>query len=273
MAVRSSCWLSVVALMVLAVGTSAEEFPHRQEYSSARPVSTEELGRLWEDGRVIIVDVRSEFEFEVIHPVNAIHVPLSSDEFVAELENLIRFNPGRQIVFYCNGVTCLKSYVATTRAVEAGLPDCFVYDAGIPAWANAFPERTLLLGELVSESGQAFRSKAQFKEKCLDFQAFMTQVKRPNSVLVDVREEMQKSGKLLGLEDAMPIPLTSFIDRFVRQKKSANKTLLVFDQVGKQVRWLEYYLLANGYDDYYFLSGGATAGLKKQKYRIAEGGK
>ena len=45
------------------------------------------------------------------------------------------------------------------------------------------------------------------------------------------------------------------------------KSVLIFDQVGKQVRWLEYYLVANGYKQYAFLSGGATSVLQEQEYK------
>jgi len=46
-----------------------------------------------------------------------------------------------------------------------------------------------------------------------------------------------------------------------------DKQLVIFDQVGKQVLWLMYYLEDKGYKNYYFLKGGATSVLKKQKYR------
>ena len=57
------------------------------------------------------------------------------------------------------------------------------------------------------------------------------------------------------------------LPNFVEKKVKRDKTLLIFDQVGKQVRWLEYYLVANGYKNYYFLAGGATSVLKAQKYK------
>ena len=46
-----------------------------------------------------------------------------------------------------------------------------------------------------------------------------------------------------------------------------DKQLVIFDQVGKQVLWLMYYLEDKGYKNYYFLKGGATSVLKEQKYR------
>ena len=70
-----------------------------------------------------------------------------------------------------------------------------------------------------------------------------------------------------GLEMVKAIPLNKFIPNFVSKKVHQNKPLFIFDQVGKQVRWLEYYLVENGYTEYYFLAGGATSVLTTQKYK------
>ena len=86
-------------------------------------------------------------------------------------------------------------------------------------------------------------------------------------MVVDVRDHIQRSEKLPGLEKVMFIPMNKFIPNFVERKVNRDNTLLIFDQVGKQVQWLEYYLVENGYKDYYFLSGGATAVLGEQKYK------
>ena len=61
--------------------------------------------------------------------------------------------------------------------------------------------------------------------------------------------------------------MDKFIPNFVQKKVNQDKHLFIFDQVGKQVRWLEYYLVENGYQNYTFLKGGATSVLKVQKYK------
>ncbi|MFX1517887.1 MAG: sulfurtransferase, partial [Promethearchaeota archaeon] len=38
-----------------------------------------------------------------------------------------------------------------------------------------------------------------------------------------------------------------------------NKTLLIYDAAGKQVRWLQYYLEDKGLKSYYFMAGGINA--------------
>ena len=54
---------------------------------------------------------------------------------------------------------------------------------------------------------------------------------------------------------------------FVSKKSSPDETLLLFDQVGKQIKWLQYYLEEYGYTNYMFLDGGATKVLKTQDYK------
>ena len=57
------------------------------------------------------------------------------------------------------------------------------------------------------------------------------------------------------------------MDRLVKLLKKGefkDKQMLIFDAVGKQVRWLQYHLEDNGYSNYYFLNkgvlGAAAAG-------------
>jgi rhodanese-related sulfurtransferase len=43
----------------------------------------------------------------------------------------------------------------------------------------------------------------------------------------------------------------------VKGKRISSSNILVVDNVGKQVRWLQYYLERSGMTNYYFLDGGA----------------
>ncbi|MBW2021024.1 MAG: rhodanese-like domain-containing protein [Deltaproteobacteria bacterium] len=245
----------------------ALKFPYRSQYPNVPPISTEELASKYDAGKVVIIDVRSKIEYNVIHPMGAIHLPVSKMTFVRDLGELIAQHPGKTFAFYCNGVTCLKSYEATKKAIKAGYQNCYVYDAGIPDWAIHYPEKTLLLGKPISNPEKQLIPKSEFKKKCLSFEDFKAKATGPNTMVIDVRDHIQSSGKLPGLEDARSIPLDVFIPNFVERKAHQDKTLLIFDQVGKQVRWLEYYLVENGYNNYFFLKGGATAVIKKQIYK------
>lgn len=52
----------------------------------------------------------------------------------------------------------------------------------------------------------------------------------------------------------------------IGNKRYRHQTLLIFDQVGKQVRWLMYHLEVAGIKDYYFLDQGANGVIGIQAY-------
>jgi rhodanese-related sulfurtransferase len=109
--------------------------------------------------------------------------------------------------------------------------------------------------------------KSEFKKKAMGYDDFKAAAASEGGIVVDVRDAMQRSEELPGMGKTLKIPMDTFIPNFVEKKKNQDKPLFIFDQVGKQVRWLEYYLVENGYTNYKFLKGGATAVLKDQKYK------
>lgn len=267
------CSISLKSLFVLGLVLGlaglavAVEYPYRKDYPEVPTIDSETLYQQYEIDKIIIVDVRSAIEYDVIHMEGALHIPLSDADFVKKIQELSRLNPDKKIAFYCNGITCLKSYEAAQKALEAGINSCYAYDSGIPDWASIYPEKTLLLGKELNDPGKQLISKSAFKKKCLSFDDFKASTNSNNSIIIDVRDSIQRTKKLRGLKKVKKIPMDKFIPNFVEKKVHHDKSLFIFDQVGKQVRWLEYYLVANGYKNYYFLAGGATSVLKEQDYK------
>ncbi len=266
-----SLWPASLVVLIMIAGLTASaaalDFPYRKDYPDVPTIDSEVLFKQYEMDKVVIVDVRSSIEYDVIHPEGAIHIPLSSADFIQMVRELRAFHPEKNFAFYCNGITCLKSYEATQKALAAGIENCHVYDAGIPIWASIYPEKTLLLGRELVDPDKQLISKPAFKKKCLVFKKFKSSSKAKNSLVIDVRDAIQRTKKIRGLKKVKKIPLDKFIPNFVEKKVHRDKSLLIFDQVGKQVRWLEYYLVANGYKNYHFLAGGATSVLEEQKYK------
>jgi len=265
------CFQAIAVILMLVFAASfcgAEEFPYRKDYPDVPVIELADLKAGYDDGSFVIVDVRSTVEFETIHPKNAVHVDLSNKTFLSNLQALLEQNPGKKFAVYCNGITCLKSYHAAQQAKDAGLANVFAFDAGIPAWAKAYPADTLLVGKVLSDPEKQLIPKEEFKKYVLDFAAFKEKfTASSNAVAIDARDPLQRTHKLPGFEDAMPIPLDKLIRNVVQKGNMKDKQLFIFDQVGKQVNWLQYYLVDQGYTDYYFLEGGATSVLKEQEYR------
>jgi len=87
---------------------------------------------------VVVVDARSALEFETLRVSTAINIPVASKNFEADVAKL-RASTDKPIVFYCNGHTCMKSYIATKKALAANVADVHAFDAGIFYWAKAHP--------------------------------------------------------------------------------------------------------------------------------------
>jgi rhodanese-related sulfurtransferase len=264
--IKGLLW-ATAAVMFLASPLWGQDFPGRVKYPAAKPIGTEDLHEAYQRGKAVIVDVRSTIEYDVIHPVGALHIPVSDMRFEKSVQDLAAISMDKTIAFYCNGITCLKSYEATIRATNAGVKNCYVYDAGIPDWAEKYPGKTLLLGKPIIDSKTQLIPKAVFAKKNITFEEFKKAAAQPNSLVIDVRDHVQNSGKLPGIVKSLTIPLDNFIPNFVKNKANQDKKLLIFDQVGKQVEWLEYYLVEAGYTDYAFLKDGATAVLGEQTYK------
>ncbi len=250
-----------------ATASADEKYPYRGDYPGVKTIETYDLFQGLESGEFVAVDVRSQLEFDVIHIEGAHHIPVSQKTFASEIAELVAANPGRNVAFYCNGTTCLKSYKAAQEAMAAGFDNVYAFDAGIPEWASVWPQSTLLLGKTITDPDKQLLKKSYFQGKCLDFPTFQAKAAEANAMVIDVRDHIQKSGDLPGITDARGIPLDVFIPNFVARKTNQDKTLLIFDQVGKQIEWLQYYLEEYGYTGYYFLDGGATKVLKDQEYR------
>lgn len=245
----------------------AENLPFRKDYPGVNVVELEDLKSGYDNGSFIIVDVRSDLEYDVIRVKGAYHIDLSQAGFIEHLQTLAQQYPDRKIAVYCNGGTCLKSYKATMDAAEAGMKNVYAFDAGISAWSNAYPAETLLLGKEVRDPKKQFIPQSELQKVTLSFTEFKQKAAQGNALAIDARDPMQRTHKLPGFEKALPIPLDKLIRNVINKGNLKDKQLMIFDQVGKQVQWLMYYLVDQGYSNFYFLEGGATAVLKEQEYR------
>ncbi|MBT3308963.1 MAG: hypothetical protein HOL04_10365 [Gammaproteobacteria bacterium] len=240
----------------------AEPFPLRTQFPEVKVISLEALQEQYED--VVIVDSRTRFEYETIHINKAVRVPASSKSFLKLLERYVP-DYDSKVVFYCNGVTCSKSYRAAALATRAGYTDAYSFDAGIFAWATANPRFTTLLGKSPMVLEQLI-SEQHFAAHTIDFETFRKRASEPDAIVIDVRDAAQRRNSDGTRNDLPGMPsldrtqrLVLYMDllkRKLERREYIGKQLLIFDATGKQVKWLEYSLKKYGYDHYAFLKGG-----------------
>lgn len=246
----------------------AEDFPYRQNYPDVPIIGLNDVRSGYEKGEIIFVDARTKMEFDTIHIRDAVHIDFSTQQFLSTLQELGTSNPQKKIIVYDNGITCLKCYIAVQDAMDEEMNNVYAYDGGVQAWAEAYPAETILMGKQIQDGQKEIIPYDQYLKISLDFDTFTQKIAdSPTAQVIDARDPIQRTKKLPRLENAMPIPLDKLIRNVITKGHLKNNQLFIFDQVGRQARWLMYYLEKEGYQNYYFLAGGATAVLKEQQYR------
>ena len=248
----------MACFLIIAAPVGAKEgFPLRKKYPTVKYMTEQQLNQQYDN--VIIIDVRSKIEFDVIHINKAHHIPIARATFGKEVGKIRKKNASTRIAFYCNGHTCAKSYKATKKAMDLGFKNVYVFDAGIYDWVNANPDKTSLLGTSPAPKEKLISNKA-FKKRKVNFASFKKKAGASNTMVIDIREPYQRK-EIPKVPNLRNIPQDRIV-KLLADGKFKNKQLLFLDAVGKQVRWLQYYLVEYGYKNYYFLSKGVLSAKK-----------
>lgn len=259
----------VIALVCLAVLPSSytladsKEFPGRELYPLVPVIELEALSNNFSD--MVTVDVRSKYEFDTLRIKGATNIPLSSSTFVEQMEQLRR-KDNRPIVVYCNGKTCMKSYKAVLKCSVNKIENILAFDAGIMDWARTYPQHAVLLDRSPVDTKKLI-SQEDFKKHLLSPDQYGERVASTSAIVLDVRDRFQREGLSLfiGRERRAYLDDSKALNRFIDKAKRENKTLLVHDAAGNQVRWLQYHLQDRGLRKFYFMDGGTSAYYDQMK--------
>jgi rhodanese-related sulfurtransferase len=246
----------VIIAFINSTNGLAKDYPLRAKYPKVEILTQDAF--LQTTDAVIFVDVRSEFEYNVLHIDGAKNISVSNRGFIPQLKAL-RANSNKTIIFYCNGIDCQKSYQAYLIAKEQGVSNMKVYDSGVEAALLSSPTRMRIFGKPASNA-QQFIDKQKLEAHLLDAHEFMGRANK-EGLLIDIRDPFQKKESAHS-SMAVSVPLDYFENFMSRLNPSA--PLFIFDAVGKQVIWLQYLLEEKGVKEYYFLKGGIAS---YQNYR------
>lgn len=262
------CGLMLSLIVVAGHAASNDEFPMRARYPDVAVITTEDLAKRLNE--VVVIDVRSQYEFDTLHIQGAVNVPLDKRSFRDDVIKL-RKQQDKPFVFYCNGKTCHKAYDAVLLADKARLDRLMAYDAGIFDWSKKNPDKAVLLGKNPINPNDLI-SEDRFKARLLDPKDFATRV-GDKSMVLDLRDRAQRDSALFPFkEQRAQIDESRKIDEVINEAKAQHKTLLVYDAVGKQVQWVQYYLENRGLTDYYFMKGGAQGYFDSTLGKVVLGG-
>jgi rhodanese-related sulfurtransferase len=254
--------LLILGLLFSLVAAADSDFPGRAKFPK---VAIYEMSQLKDTlDKVVVVDTRSQYEFDTLRIKGAVNLPVASKLFEEGLAKL-RASTTKPIVFYCNGRTCFKSYIAAKKAREADIDNTFAFDAGIFEWARANPDQAVLLGKSPVNTGDIIPTQ-KFKARLLDPDSFSDKatLQGRTAMVLDIRDKYQRSGVGFypGKERWVSLNQKEKLNRYIQKAQQQNKTLLIYDEVGKQVRWLQYAIEKAGVKNYFFMDKGASGYYK-----------
>ncbi len=109
-----------------------------------------------------------------------------------------------------------------------------------------------------ADSGPFTLDMDDFEGRKLVWSYFRALAEREDVMVIDVRSGfLPADGDPPGLDSVRPIPMEIFLPNFAARKVHQDKTLLIFDKSGLEIPRLQFHLQKHGYDDYFFLEGGA----------------
>ena len=158
----------------------------------------------------------------------------------------------------------MKSFKAAKKLLDNHLKNISVFDSGIMDFAREYPNETELLGNTMKNANRLI-SQQSFSRHLIKPEDFGKHIANANAILLDIRDRVQREDGIsffVGLEHRVTLDSTRRLNRYINQAKKEHRQLLVYDAAGKQVRWLQYRLEAQGIKNYFFMDGGATAYYK-----------
>lgn len=250
---------SITCILLLFFTTvivyAESEFPGRELYLGTPYIELDELHASFDKN--LIIDVRSPYEFQTLHISGAVNVPIKARNFISRIRELQQQNKNKTLVTYCNGKTCMKSYKAAVKCRHKGINNVKVFDTGVLDWATTYPKQAVLLGKNPIDPTHII-SKKTFKSHLLKHEEFIKQASGKNTSIIDIRDPAQRAGMSLfiGVEKRIPLDNQEQMRPLIKKAVKENKTIYIYDEAGKQVQWLMYYLKDIGANSFYFMDGG-----------------
>ena len=248
-------FLAPMSLMPAYSAEDADKFPHRKTYPELKEKYIEIDALSKTIGDYLVVDTRSPFEYSVMHIQDAINIPVDDRKFVDDSKKAYA-EAKKKILYYCNGTTCEKTYVAGMKATKGGFSEFMLYDGGIGEWAKVNPQQTVLLGKPLDP--KLLISADKFKAHTLPPLEFMKRAQaQPTAMVIDIRSPSEREGINLfpGRDISTGFDLGK-INKALVSAKEANLPVYAYDNAGHQIKSLQYLFEEQGVKDYYLMSGG-----------------
>ncbi len=119
-------------ILFISIAVSAAESP--TQVDGTTNIDASKAKALFDSG-ALFVDVRSDKDWAAGRIPDALHIELKSKFNEAALA--AEAKKSEDIVFYCNGTSCMRSSKASAIAVSWGYTNIYYFRLGFPAWKGA----------------------------------------------------------------------------------------------------------------------------------------
>ncbi len=100
-------------------------------------INSEEGKIKMDNGQAVFIDTRTSDEYNKYHILNAIHIPATpvSQTVMRIKENSDLLKSPRELVIYCDGLSCGSSTILAKRLIDMGYSKhLYILEQGIPEW-------------------------------------------------------------------------------------------------------------------------------------------
>lgn len=227
--------LGIVSILILSLGFIAgcssknkvnntiQQSEETKGYENIDGKQTEKL--LNSDKDVLIIDVRSEYEYEKGHLLNAINLPYDDDDFKSELNEIIDYKD-KIILVYCRSGN--RSEKAAVKLVDNGFKNVKNVTDGVDEYDYKLVKVDNITGR---EAEKMINDDKHDKDL----------------IILDVREPKDfNNGHLL---NAINIPIEDIDKRMDELRNYKSKDIIVYCNTGRKSAEVAEKLVEHGFTD------------------------
>lgn len=227
--------LGIVSILILSLGFIAgcssknkvsntiQQSEETKGYENIDGKQTEKL--LNSDKDVLIIDVRSEYEYEKGHLLNAINLPYDDDDFKSELNEIIDYKD-KTVLVYCRSGN--RSEKAAVKLVDNGFKNVKNVTDGVDEYDYKLVKVDNITGR---EAEKMINDDKHDKDL----------------IILDVREPKDfNNGYLL---NAINIPIENIDKRMDELRNYKSKDIIVYCNTGRKSAEVAEKLVEHGFTD------------------------
>ncbi len=198
-------------------------------YPSVKTLSIKAFNTRLDD--LFILDVRTRFEYDIIHIKGSFHLSRDKSDILISDSRIKTESLDKPVVFVGNDSSDTRPYKSALSERFQEIPTFFVLEEGVLTWAEAFPEKSVLM-EVTPADPEHILPRASHAKNLLNLESFIEAASEPGALVIDARHLYAGGNALIQLS----VPLQRLSVEALLEAAScgiwSEKQLLIFDDNG-----------------------------------------